>query len=411
MLETNEVLGDFPRRADLRSDPVFPVQWWLTSTRDLCYFLLGHAVTMGAPFYQRFSPEMLTRTIFSNATHQHPRNLRMMLDKFLLPFLRGCPPSAFQTVLLPVFQGVTVTMASRLPEEWRRAVGAGSDGGGEGAAAGGGPRGQELREILSDKHVRVLTRSYTDLVLKVMRVPDGAAGMSRGASGGGSGGGGGGGGGEDEDGPAAPAPSAESTLVCEFILAHAALFAPLMRSLVGCVFFPDSLARARACAAMFRLAGLAAERNMQVALPFFAEALNAAVVSLARHNPNQPELPNDLVGLVKEIYTRLGRISPMPRSVLLEVPGITPAHLDALEQALSAPLADRKHRKIVKDFLAHLIVGRFSEFAASAKRIANLPEVLLAPQSFAVHPGADWSQNLDPVALTNLFASPSRRFG
>lgn len=85
----------------------------------------------------------------------------------------------------------------------------------------------------------------------------------------------------------------------------------------------------------------------------------------------------DIISLVKEIYSVLGRVSEVPRKVFASLPNMDLAELKNLEELLQTEMSDRKYRQAFKAFMIKYVVGMNLLSTIDPRSvIRNLPEAL-----------------------------------
>lgn len=396
---------------------------WNKNVRDITYHLMGVAVGR-VSFYQ--NPQvasMLQSSILSDLELMEHRHLKGALAYVYLPFLKNCPRELYPSLLDPVLAALFGHFAQRAQATLQR------------TAVGEKPAqtpwtslvvGIEdaKQEIAREKMVMELTRQVIDFIEYAID-PKTVVGT-------------------DTDNPK-HVTSAEDAMLRDYILLQSpSLPFAICAILVQVICWKDTLSCRKAILLGDKLVNtLNADTKYHAMLgrDLFSAALQAILREHVGH-VKEDGLKWEIINLARNIYCRLtlgltpveeckgidpcnqplrpaSMLCSAPREILLSLPDVTPAQVDALDTLLREKHSMKTQKNAFKELLELpiLVIRRDEALAAgatsplagilgassgSSKKILDLPEKLVIP-SREVEAQMKWQQaqnpNLDTQSL------------
>ena len=286
---------------DSSADIIRSTQEWLASLRECSYAILSAATRTGEIFYHHGCADSLISNVFSCLDSMSTFHLRLLIDRFLVPFVANCPAHNYNDVLLPILSVFIPIVFSRLSTEWL-------------AATDEEKNFNDIAmedQIIEDRSLRELTRSYV-LFIANMTIPHAGYGVQ---------------------GMTMPRlnngiqksyfSNERQSQFCAFVLVHSSLFEPIFHSLIGCLWWPDSAAARRSISILSHFVTLVCEKPLFHGVYF--TVLQTLLSRLMKANKAEAEVSDlyvSMVVLVREIYLQFLPFSLMPREVFLSVPNM-----------------------------------------------------------------------------------------
>ena len=312
--------------ATLAGPGVGSLRAWLRQARECVVQTLGALASTPPALYSvpvPGAPAAWAAALTDGLGHVDPSAVRLLERHVVVPLVRGCPPSHRPAWLAPVLVPLLPAAHAALAAGWA-AVGGGG-GGGSGAGDDDDVVAERLLRECTQEHAALLRALLDRPVLPV------AAGAPAVAT------------------PAAPPATAESAF--DFLLAaapDAALAAVVTAATM--LWWPDHEAAARG-AAVCRAAVPLAARDARLRDLVGRQMLQGALAALA--NPAASSAQAEALHLARDVLLQeLAAGSPAPREVMLALPGMAPARLDAFAAKLATLRSDREQRAALKKLLA-----------------------------------------------------------
>ncbi|RMX69108.1 hypothetical protein DD238_001946 [Peronospora effusa] len=373
---------------------------WHKNVRDVSYHLVGVAVGQTSLFNNPQVASILD-TMLSNMDLMDHRHLKGALAYVYLPFLKNCPKELYPSLLDPVLATLFSHFAQRAALIFQRPV--------TGHKATQAPWSALVvgiedakQEIAREKMVMELTRQFVDFIEYAID-PKTVVGT-------------------DTDNPK-HVTSPEDAFLCDYILTQSpSLPFAVGAILVQVICWKDTLSCRKAVFLGDKLVNvLYADTKYHTLLgrDIFSAALQSVLKEHVGH-VKEDGLKWEIINLARNIYCRLtlglapveeckgidpcnqplrpaSSLCAAPREILLSLPDITPAHMDALDTLLREKHSIKTQKKAFKEILEMPILairreqaltsGSVSPMARivdttnmSIKNILDLPEKLVIPR-------------------------------
>ncbi|XP_018329940.1 exportin-5 [Agrilus planipennis] len=356
--ESNDVQGN--------QTPYERMQRFLTGLHESCYHMMGSiGPSLGRDLYSL--PDLgpaIVNSVLSFLEFIPEYRLRPIIRVFLKPFFHACPPSFYESVVLPVIVHFAPLMVNRLYTKWQyvnelRNREAADD------------NSTDTQEVLEDILTRALTREYLEL-LKVALVGGSLSPDTM----------------ETDDlsmdGPPPPTRTNMATEVISdlgtLLLRSETTCQSLVLAVLGALAWSDSNASLKAT----YLAGpvvrqLVADHSLNGAMAahVIAAILNALTLH-GQHDANQ----GCLLTLGAQMYEMLRPTFPEVLSVMQQVPGVNPVDLQKLDERISGSTSKgNKVEKVKKDLFKKItgtLIGRsMGQLFKKEVKIQDLPKLEL----------------------------------
>ncbi|XP_058807099.1 exportin-5 [Phymastichus coffea] len=383
-----------------QSAPLSKMQSFLTNMHDNCYHMLGSiCTTIGRDFYQLPGLEAaLLNSVFSNMEVIPDHRLRPIIRVFMKPFIYWCPPTFYESVLVPVLAHVSTHMCQRLSAKWQYMTRLYESGGLD-------EENTESQEVIDDMLNRNLTREFVD-VLKVALVGGAATDAAPPDS-------------MDQDGSGmavdTPSPRGSNSIVAEivselgaFILRHPSTCHSVVLCILGALSWNDSNASLKATMLTSPVVrALASDGSLTPAMvSHIMVAILQGLQLHGQHDANQ----GSLITLGAQVYEVLRPKFPNIVEVMQQIPGVNPADLQRFDEKMSVVSSKgNKVEKGKKDLfkkITNQLIGRsIGQLFRKEIKIDNLPRLQVANKQ--VVRIDEISNNATEAGLTALFAGPT----
>ncbi|KAH8387863.1 hypothetical protein KR093_009942 [Drosophila rubida] len=365
-----------PLDTTLRTEPTAfeKMQSFMSLVTEGCYHLMGSAgPSLGRDLYQLVGlADAIISNVFSCIDIIPDYRLRPIIRVFFKPFVYSCPPSFYDTVLLPLFAHLTPLMCDRLTRRWLYISALYESGQLNGDAT-------DTQEVLEDQLNRTLTREYLD-VLKIALVggqigadhvnpsSNSVVAMEN----------------EEHSMDSAPQTRASQTALLSDIISdlgskllrHVNISNYMLMTLLKAIAWNDGMCSMKAvniAAPVMRF--LAAEQLMDEnkAVSAFTAVLQGMQVH-GQHEANQ----SGLITLGVQFYELLRPKFPILSEVLQHIPSVNAADIQKFDEKISvAPVkgnkVDRAKKDIFKKLTAQLVGRSVNQLFRHKVQIANLP--------------------------------------
>ncbi|KAI8034726.1 exportin-5 [Drosophila gunungcola] len=400
-----------PLDTTIRSEPTAfeKMQTFMMMVTEGCYHLMGSAgPSLGRDLYQLLGlADAIVTNVFSRMDLVPDYRLRPIIRVFFKPFVYSCPPSFYDSVLVPLFAHLAPLMCERLTRRWLYIASLYESGQLNGEV-------NDTQEVLEDQLNRTLTREYLD-VLKIAlvggqigadHVAAGANANSNSVAM------------ENEEHSMDSAPqsrASQSALLSDIIsdlggklLRNGLIGNYVLMTLLKAIAWNDGMCSMKAvniAAPVMRF--LAAEKLMDEnkAVTAFTAVLQGMQVH-GQHEANQ----SGLVTLGVQFYELLRPQFPILSEVLQHIPSVNAADIQKFDEKIAvAPIkgnkVDRAKKDIFKKLTAQLVGRSVNQLFRHEVQIANLP-----PMQSHKAKGAMGTTAAD-IMDSNQNASLARLFG
>jgi hypothetical protein len=349
------------------------IRHWTDRVTEACLILLTIVSRCGTQFYSKFPSQLLIETVFCHLNYSHNHELRFFLDKFISLVVSNCPAAHYSSVLQPILPGLLQIVNKRLQENWEIME--------ENKQSNNNSADNraEALDIYQENELRELTRSVVDIFTKYCLTFDFLSDQSKSSQ-------------------QTATPGHEHSLTdsqfIQYMFLRADIAKPALSTLVNVLTYPDTLAQQRVVRFFIRLLPVIPKVNSPDYYDLIGRELLTTALKLLSSIPYRPQLitslETDLIELVKDIYQEIGLNSRQKsvRAVFLSIPGLpseAAAELEAIEKGLAQTKADKKHKAVVKSFLARYIMGKtansIDSMNNSAANISNLENKLYLQQT------------------------------
>lgn len=373
-----------PLDTTIKSEPTpfEKMQTFMAMVTEGCYHLMGSAgPSLGRDLYQLLGlSDALITNVFSCLDIIPDYRLRPIIRVFFKPFVYSCPPTFYDSVLVPLFTHLTPIMCDRLVRRWIYISELYESGQLNGEV-------NDTQEVLEDQLNRTLTREYLD-VLKIALVGGqigadhvgdrsvvvGSTGGSNDVTM------------DNEEHSMDSAPqsrAAQSALLSDIIsdlggklLRHELIGNCILMTLINAIAWNDGMCSMKAvniAAPVMRF--LAAEQliDENKAVRAFTAVLQGMQVH-GQHEANQ----SGLITLGVQFYELLRPKFHILSEVLQHIPSVNAADIQKFDEKISvAPLkgnkVDRAKKDIFKKLTAQLVGRSVNQLFRHEIQIANLP--------------------------------------
>lgn len=334
-------------RADFENTKVKEIRTWLKGVRDAGYNILGLSASRIADgFFVDMDdrPAALAVALLENIEHMELHHIRQLLHLVIIPVVKACPATLWDPWLMRLLSPVLIHSHRVLTSAWASLIRDGSvkipDNWSVSATldANSQTSTQQMKsEVIKEKLLRDLTRETCQLLStaaspSLNRTTQQDAGE-------------GDGGGMEVAGLQF---NCANSLVW-FLMRHGQAAEAALYIGIEALEWPDSESIHKALVFCAAVANVAATDYPQlqgvVGNTMFRSAIRALMLE------SNASAQAELVGLLRDIYLRLGSRDPTPRQVLLELPSITPDTLSAFEASLRKTASAKEQRQQIKSFL------------------------------------------------------------
>ncbi|TDG40520.1 hypothetical protein AWZ03_013054 [Drosophila navojoa] len=366
-----------PLDPTIKSEPTAfeKMQTFMTVVSEGCYHLMGSAgPSLGRDLYQLVGlSDAIISNVFSCLDIIPDYRMRPIIRVFFKPFVYSCPPSFYESVLVPLFAHLTPLMCERLTRRWIYISSLYESGQLNGEV-------NDTQEVLEDQLNRTLTREYLD-VLKIALVGgqigadhvNAAGGANVVAM-------------ENEEHSMDSVPqsrASQSALLSDTIsdlggqlLRNGMIGNYILMTLLKAIAWNDGMCSMKAvniAAPVMRF--LAAEQLMDEnkAVSAFTAVLQGMQVH-GQHEANQ----SGLITLGVQFYELLRPKFPVLSEVLQHIPSVNAADVQKFDEKVAvAPVkgnkVDRAKKDIFKKLTAQLVGRSVNQLFRHEVQIANLP--------------------------------------
>jgi hypothetical protein len=290
---------------------------WLAAMRTGCYTLLGRMTSYGEDFYALPSlANILINSVFVHMEHMENRHLSSILKLFIVPFVLNCPRSLYEPLLAGLLPILLQFIGARLQEGWTAI---------QSRAEGGGDETSAEAEIVGDKILRDLTREYASWMAALL-APAGGAEPKKGEK-------------------------FKPSHLCRFLLGNDVLAVPILKNLIGCIVWPDSLAFRKAVGVLTRILPLlfesGAARKPALEGLLGRDLVMACITSLnmGQHSSGHS---HSLLQFIKEAYLAL---TPQSEQVLGSLSFMTQQKLNTFKKRIRNKKENKAQLEAVKELL------------------------------------------------------------
>lgn len=403
---------------------------WHRNVRDVTYHIMGVAVGQ-VSFYRNPEVALIWKdSLLSDMEVMEHRHVKNLLAYVVLPFLKTCPQALYPSLLEPVLLHIFSLFAQRCSVCFTKAsLGPGDEGTMAGIKVKKTPWNALVVGIDETKQDVARDKILVDMVRQMMEILENAIDAKSVV-------------GTDTDNPKHVIHPEDAMLRDYILLQSAALPFAIGAVLVQFICWKDTTTCRRAVGLSDKLVNLL-HSNAKYAEFFGRDLFSAALQGfLGEHAGHEKEdaLKWELINLARNIYCRLAlgltpvdeckgidpcnqpvrpesMLCPLPRGILLSLPGVTSEQVVAMEQALRSNHSIKSQKNVFKELLevpmqalkqaraaasgSPLAAGMDSS-GATARQIQDLPEKLvIASKELAAH--AKWQQaqhsNLDTGSL------------
>ncbi|EDW56190.1 GM22721 [Drosophila sechellia] len=398
-----------PLDATIRSEPTAfeKMQTFMMMVTEGCYHLMGSAgPSLGRDLYQLMGlSDAIVTNVFSRMDLVPDYRLRPIIRVFFKPFVYSCPPSFYDSVLVPLFAHLAPLMCERLTRRWIYIASLYESGQLDGEV-------NDTQEVLEDQLNRTLTREYLD-VLKIAlvggqigadHVAAGANANSNSVAM------------ENEEHSMDSAPqsrASQSALLSDIIsdlggklLRNGLIGNYVLMTLLKAIAWNDGMCSMKAvniAAPVMRF--LAAEKLMDEnkAVTAFTAVLQGMQVH-GQHEANQ----SGLVTLGVQFYELLRPQFPILSEVLQHIPSVNAADIQKFDEKIAVAPAkgnkvDRAKKDIFKKLTAQLVGRSVNQLFRHEVQIANLPPMQSHKAKGAMGTTADIMDSNQNASLARLF--------
>jgi len=324
--------------------------------------------------------QMILQGLFGSAEVMENRHWKSLIGGLMRPLISNCPPPFLPTILAPILPAFFTFLSNKLASEWKSRMEKGTlvdeseiveRGGmdGDGSTVGSDLIEVEdmSEEIINEKVLRLLTRSYADLMTSIFAAapppvrdttqtgkdprtrellstdsnlhPSSNTFVldSRAADG-------------KRTKVANPIEDFLNKDLVQFLISNLEIAQPLLLSLSNLVHYPDLISAKRALSITTRLIPLLLKQGPAYQEYMAKELLVSALKAL--HDPYHTEVHGEIIGLITEIYMTLRPHSSMPLETISQIPNVDAARVQAFEAELGSKSSQKEQQAVVRAFLA-----------------------------------------------------------
>ncbi|CAH2256592.1 exportin-5 isoform X3 [Pelobates cultripes] len=371
-IEKRSILGLPPLEASdtpFRRNLLERLQGFFCSSYDNCYQILGGCgPSLQQDFYSipNLVPHLLN-SAFTNLDNVPDFRLRVMLRRFVKPFILSCPPERYGSIVIPILGPLLNYMQQRLSQKWlfvnQQDIVSEED-----------ECKEESVEILEDLLLRLLSREVMDLIIVCCVAKKNQSPSNAGADGlisatqvev------------EDEEMMASDTTNpgtVELTELGRFLMGNEDLSTVLLVTVFSPLVWKDTISCQKAAVLLcwpLLTQVISSSLPSDAAVCFFTNVLRG----LQMHGQHEGCL-SALVHLAFQIYEALRPHYPALRSVMEQVPEIQKQSLDQFDSKLLFPkqkMADKRRKDHFKRLITGCIGKPLGEQFRKEIHIRNLP--------------------------------------
>lgn len=333
--------------SNIEHNKVKEIRTWLKGVRDAGYNILGlAAIRVGEGFFVEVDGRSaaLATALLENIEHMELHHTRQLLHLVVIPLVKVCPAALWDPWLRLLLPPVLIHCHRVLTTAWTSLIREGSvkipSNRSVGSDINYQSSMQQIKsEVIKEKLLRDLTRETCQL-LSTAASPALNRTTQQDTSEGDGGG---------MDVAGLQQLNTGNSLIW-FLLQLGEAATAALHVGIDALEWPDSESVHKAlvfCAAVTNVAALASDSQLQevVAKDMFSSAIRALMLE------SNASAQSELVGLLRDIYLRIGSRLSTPRQVLLALPSITPDSLSTFESALYKSASAKEQRQLIKNFL------------------------------------------------------------
>ncbi|KAG9457578.1 hypothetical protein H6P81_002086 [Aristolochia fimbriata] len=357
---------DEPIENDLRN--------WLKGIRDSGYNVLGLSATLGDYFFRCLEGSSVALSLVENIQSMEFRHIRQLVHLVLIPLVKFCPVDLWENWLANLLHPLFLHCQQALSVSWTSLL---LEGRAKVPDNCGNVSGLELKmEVMEEKLLRDLTREIC-FFLSVLASPGLNSGLPA----------------VEQSGHIRASMSSLKDLdelatnsLMGFLLRHKGAALPALQISKEAFSWTDGEAVAKVssfCGAVVLLACLTNNAELR---EFATKDMFCAVLQGLTLESNAI-ISADLVSLCREIFVYLSERDSSPRQVLLSLPNITNADLQAFEEALGKTSSPKEQKQLMKSLLL-LAAGKKLKALAAPKSTNVITNVSTRTRSVASVPAS-----------------------
>eukprot|EP00850_Spirogloea_muscicola_P004145 SM000017S02885 [mRNA] locus=s17:974268:981897:+ [translate_table: standard] len=318
------------------------IRAWLKGIRDSGYNAIGAAaMRMGDAFFESCNSRVLdiSQALLEGLDSMEHRHQRQLLRVIIGPILKHCPPAQWHAWLRPLIPSIVIHNQKALSTAWANLKSSAETSAMMGGPNWSGSEQQTSVEVLEEKLLRDFTREACALLMMIASVRpevherDGAS--------------------HELHAEAAPSEAGQqSGDLLSFFMSDVTVAEAALRLATKAMTWPDSDSAHKAlsfCNAIAAWPALTTQAGTLLLAAVAKEVFLAGIQGLTLESNSS--FQSELVGLLREIYSRLSPFSSAPHEILLCLPSMTTERLAAFEKDLLKSTSAREQRQSFKSLL------------------------------------------------------------
>ncbi|KAL5996000.1 hypothetical protein ACLOJK_026073 [Asimina triloba] len=331
---------------------------WLKGIRDGGYNVLGLAATIGDSLFRCLESSSVALALMENFQSMEFRHIRQLIHLVLVPLVKFCPLDLWEEWLEKLLHPLFLHCQQALSCSWSGLL---HEGRAKVPDIFGNLSGLELKvEVMEEKLLRDLTREICSLlsVLASSGLNTGLPSLEQFGNVG-----------RTEVSLLKDSDAFAANSLVGFLLKHKGPALPALQICIEAFSWTDGEAMAKVASFCGAVILLAVSTNNVELREFVAKDMFYAIIQGLALESNAI-ISGDLVGLCREIFVYLSERSLAPRQVLLSLPCITAADLQAFEDTLTKTSSPKEQKLHMRSLLL-LATGNKLK-ALAAQKITNI---------------------------------------
>ncbi|KAI8619689.1 hypothetical protein BC830DRAFT_722535 [Chytriomyces sp. MP71] len=324
------------------------IESWVAGIREACYTIIGTLTSIGPTIYAipNISSILLGCIFGRGAAHLSTRHWKSLVSSIVRPLLVHCPPDARANIFNVIFPHFSRFLDEKLKTEWNTLELAK-----QGAVVidESGEDDEVNEEVVAEKLLRDLTRTYADLLTAIASPNEGKPVSKR----------------EEET------MSDERSLNC-YVISDQAVFSSVFQCLLTVMLLKDTVASRKSILCIVKSVPLLVKMMRADVMQFLGDIVMRACLEVF-HDGYFQEVHNEAIVLMSDIYAFLREHnSPVAYQTLLSLPGMSSDSVQAFDNAFMLPHKTKREKHvIIKDFLKNIrgasVSEAFKQFDGKAK--------------------------------------------
>jgi exportin-5 len=306
--------------------------------RASTYDILGHACHYcDTSFWSNeHLYSLLSNSVFAFLDQVTNKDLRLLLDHFVMRFVTNCPKERYNTLLAPILMALYTLIYNRLDSGWNQLI-AITKGNFNGATS-------VTEEVIQEYYLRALTKEVMDIPLEITKC------MS----------------------PGSKNKGFQEEPLCKFLLVSEPIIATMLMIATRIITLPDSSAVQKAVMFAHRvIPSMSTSPKLQMIVG--GELLQTAVTGLM---VAKQESFSIFTSLIADIYYRYSPLCNYPEQILSLLPTATQIKITNLNKALKdKQMTEKKFISTMRNFLKDIGGCRAGDVANTRRTILKIGPV------------------------------------